>query len=41
MPLNINKFLKEFTSYIIASLNFFSRYNQAFLLLKSRDIIAI
>jgi hypothetical protein len=41
MPPNINKFSKEFTRYIVASLlNIFSGYNQALLALKSRDLTA-
>ncbi len=42
MPPNIDEFLDKFTGYVIASLlDFFSRYNQVLLDLKSRDITAI
>jgi hypothetical protein len=41
MPPNINKFSKEFTKCIVASLlNIFLGYNQALLALKSRDLTA-
>ena len=41
MPLLIDKFLKEFAKYQYASLiDFFSKYNQLTLNVKSKDIIA-
>jgi hypothetical protein len=41
MPPNIEEFLEEFVGCVVASLlNFFSRYNQALLDIKSRDITA-
>ena len=41
MPLLVNKFLEEFAKYQCASLiDFFSRYNQLTLNVKSKDIIA-
>jgi hypothetical protein len=41
MPPNIDKFSKEFTKCIVASLlNIFLGYNQALLALKSRDLTA-
>jgi len=41
LPPLVDKFLEEFIEYITALLiNFFSRYNQLGLALKSRDITA-
>ena len=41
LPLLVDKFLEEFIEYIMALLiDFFSRYNQLGLALKSRDITA-
>ncbi|KAK6579460.1 hypothetical protein PZA11_008068 [Diplocarpon coronariae] len=42
IPLNIDKFLNEFAGLTCSSLiNFFFKYNQFILNIKSRDIIAI
>jgi len=41
IPLNIDEFSEEFVGYIVVSLlDFFSRYNQALLNMKSKDITA-
>jgi len=42
MPLNIDEFLDEFASYVVASLlDFFSGYDLVLLDLKSRDMTTI